>query len=321
MWHAVPWVKRGILLGFRVRHSSTSSRRRQRCRSSTRTRIPIAASSSTRERAHRARRFVDPPRRVSRARRRVHAADVRQCRRVCRQWHDDRLARARRIVRADRQARAPERGGADRRRARAGERGAGVIEDDVLVGGNCGVYEGTIVRARAVLAAGVVLTRGTPVYDLVQRARLSRQRRRSRWRFPKAPSSCRARARNERLGRRAAALAAGADDREVPRRKNRPRDRARGLAAMSGALGIVRGVSGRQVDLASRADPWRAGRGRVASHPDPAFGRRPLDRRSAPRAWCGPPACGPTSSCEGWAPWSARAGAPLDAATAARRPA
>jgi 2,3,4,5-tetrahydropyridine-2-carboxylate N-succinyltransferase len=42
-----------------------------------------------------------------------------------------------------------------------------VIEDDVLVGGNCGVYEGTIVRARAVLAAGVVLTRGTPVFDLV----------------------------------------------------------------------------------------------------------------------------------------------------------
>lgn len=43
-----------------------------------------------------------------------------------------------------------------------------VIEDDVLVGGNCGVYEGTIVRRGAVLAAGVVLTRGTPVYDLVR---------------------------------------------------------------------------------------------------------------------------------------------------------
>jgi 2,3,4,5-tetrahydropyridine-2,6-dicarboxylate N-succinyltransferase len=42
-----------------------------------------------------------------------------------------------------------------------------VIEDDVLVGGNCGVYEGTVVRRKAVLAAGVVLTRGTPVYDLV----------------------------------------------------------------------------------------------------------------------------------------------------------
>jgi len=42
-----------------------------------------------------------------------------------------------------------------------------IIEDDVLVGGNCGVYEGTVVRNGAVLAAGVVLTRGTPVYDLV----------------------------------------------------------------------------------------------------------------------------------------------------------
>lgn len=42
-----------------------------------------------------------------------------------------------------------------------------VIEDDVLVGGNCGVYEGTIVRQKSVVAAGVVLTRGTPVFDLV----------------------------------------------------------------------------------------------------------------------------------------------------------
>ena len=42
-----------------------------------------------------------------------------------------------------------------------------IIEDDVLVGGNCGVYEGTIVRKGAVLAAGTVLTRGTPVYDIV----------------------------------------------------------------------------------------------------------------------------------------------------------
>jgi 2,3,4,5-tetrahydropyridine-2-carboxylate N-succinyltransferase len=43
-----------------------------------------------------------------------------------------------------------------------------IIEDDVLVGGNCGVYEGTVVRRRAVLAAGVVLTRGTPIFDLVR---------------------------------------------------------------------------------------------------------------------------------------------------------
>lgn len=42
-----------------------------------------------------------------------------------------------------------------------------IIEDDVLVGGNTGVYEGTVVRSRAVLAAGTILTRGTPVYDVV----------------------------------------------------------------------------------------------------------------------------------------------------------
>jgi len=45
-----------------------------------------------------------------------------------------------------------------------------IIEDDVLVGGNCGVYEGTRVRARAVLGAGTILTRSTPLYDLVRGA-------------------------------------------------------------------------------------------------------------------------------------------------------
>ena len=43
-----------------------------------------------------------------------------------------------------------------------------IIEDDVVIGGNCGVYEGTVVRTGAVLAAGVVLTRGTPLFDLVE---------------------------------------------------------------------------------------------------------------------------------------------------------
>jgi 2,3,4,5-tetrahydropyridine-2-carboxylate N-succinyltransferase len=41
-----------------------------------------------------------------------------------------------------------------------------IVEDDVLVGGNCGVYEGAVVKRRAVLAAGVILTGSTPVYDL-----------------------------------------------------------------------------------------------------------------------------------------------------------
>lgn len=43
-----------------------------------------------------------------------------------------------------------------------------IIEDDVLIGGNCGVYEGTLVRTRAVLGAGTILTRSTPLYDLVR---------------------------------------------------------------------------------------------------------------------------------------------------------
>lgn len=43
-----------------------------------------------------------------------------------------------------------------------------IIEDDVLVGGNCGIYEGTLVRTRAVLGAGTVLTKSTPLYDLVR---------------------------------------------------------------------------------------------------------------------------------------------------------
>jgi 2,3,4,5-tetrahydropyridine-2-carboxylate N-succinyltransferase len=43
-----------------------------------------------------------------------------------------------------------------------------IVEDDVLVGGGCGIYEGTIVRERAVLAAGTILTGSTPVYDVVR---------------------------------------------------------------------------------------------------------------------------------------------------------
>jgi 2,3,4,5-tetrahydropyridine-2-carboxylate N-succinyltransferase len=43
-----------------------------------------------------------------------------------------------------------------------------IIEDEVLVGGNCGIYEGTIVSERAVIGAGVILTGSTPVYDLIR---------------------------------------------------------------------------------------------------------------------------------------------------------
>jgi 2,3,4,5-tetrahydropyridine-2-carboxylate N-succinyltransferase len=44
-----------------------------------------------------------------------------------------------------------------------------IIEDEVLVGGNCGVYEGTVVKRRAVLGTGTILNRSTPVYDIVRK--------------------------------------------------------------------------------------------------------------------------------------------------------
>jgi len=50
-----------------------------------------------------------------------------------------------------------------------------IIEDDVLVGGNCGVYEGTVVKRRAVLGSGVILTRSTPVYDVARGVVLAAQ--------------------------------------------------------------------------------------------------------------------------------------------------
>jgi len=43
-----------------------------------------------------------------------------------------------------------------------------IVEDEVLVGGNCGVYEGTVIKRRAVLGTGTILNRSTPVYDLVR---------------------------------------------------------------------------------------------------------------------------------------------------------
>ncbi len=72
-----------------------------------------------------------------------------------------------------------------------------IVEDDVLVGGNCGVYEGAIVKRRAVLAAGVVLTGSTPVYDLPNE-RIIQPRPERRWSFRRVPSSSPARGRSRR---------------------------------------------------------------------------------------------------------------------------
>ncbi len=108
-----------------------------------------------------------------------------------------------------------------------------VIEDDVLVGGNCGVYEGTIVRKGAVLAPGTILTRGTPVYDLVNGAVL-RATAELPLMIPEnavvVPGS-RERHQGQRAGVGAQPVCAG--DREIPRRKDRPEHHARRAAALA----------------------------------------------------------------------------------------
>jgi len=43
-----------------------------------------------------------------------------------------------------------------------------IVEDDVLIGGNCGIYEGAVIKRRAVLGSGTIVNRSTPVYDLVR---------------------------------------------------------------------------------------------------------------------------------------------------------
>ncbi len=106
-----------------------------------------------------------------RARRHLHAADVCERRRVCWRKHDDRFARAGRLLRAGGEKLSHL--GRRRRLAECIEPiGAMpvIIEDDVVVGGNCGIYEGTIVKRRAVLGTGTILNRSIPVYDLVRDA-------------------------------------------------------------------------------------------------------------------------------------------------------
>jgi 2,3,4,5-tetrahydropyridine-2-carboxylate N-succinyltransferase len=102
-WHAVPWVKRAILLGFRLGRGTMID-----------SHALVGSCAQIGERVH-----LSAAAQVGGVLEPVNASPV-------------------------------------------------IIEDDVVVGGNCGVYEGTVVRARAVLGAGVILTRGTPVYDLVR---------------------------------------------------------------------------------------------------------------------------------------------------------
>ena len=110
-----------------------------------------------------------------------------------------------------------------------------VIEDDVLVGGNCGVYEGAVVRERAVLAAGTILTGGTPVYDVVR----GRRYRESPGRPLEIPAGAvvvpGARAIRDGQGEGVGTLAPDSGDREVPRRE----DRRVGDAGRSAAMRLA----------------------------------------------------------------------------------
>ena len=193
-WRVNVWVKQGILLGFRFGDIVDMGVGKGRWPFFDKDTLPlkqldvtsgvriVPGGSSIREGAYLG------------SRRHLHAADVHQRRRLRRRRHARRLARAGRLVRADRQARAPERRGADRRRDRAGRRDAGHRRRRRAVGGNCGVYEGAIIKRRAVLASGTIITGSTPSTTCRTSASSSRSRG-SRWSFPKARSSCRARAR------------------------------------------------------------------------------------------------------------------------------
>ena len=104
-----------------------------------------------------------------------------------------------------------------------------IIEDDVLIGGNTGIYEGAVIKTRAVIAAGTVLTGSTPVYDLVkgddhQADRGSPARRSGRRRR----RAGRAR-RHGRQGPRVGPLARDAGHRQVPRLANRHAHGARSV--------------------------------------------------------------------------------------------
>ena len=164
-WRAVAWVKRGILLGFRIGKLVESEGRAlsfvdkdtypiRRWRVDDNVRV-VPGGSSVRRGAYVAPTVVCMPPMYINVGAYVDAgtmvdshALIGSCAQIGRRVHVSAAAQIGGVLEPVNAAPV-------------------VVEDDVLVGGNCGVYEGTIVRARAVLAAGVILTRGTPVFDLV----------------------------------------------------------------------------------------------------------------------------------------------------------
>ncbi|GAB1341203.1 2,3,4,5-tetrahydropyridine-2,6-dicarboxylate N-succinyltransferase [Gemmatimonas sp.] len=165
-WHAVPWVKRAILLGFRIGHVQSMASSApfsfldkhtfptREFRADNHVRI-VPGGSTVRRGAYLAANVVCMPPMyinvgayVGRGTMVDSHALVGSCAQIGERVHLSAAAQIGGVLEPINASPV-------------------VIEDDVIVGGNCGVYEGTVVRSRAVLGAGVILTRGTPVYDLV----------------------------------------------------------------------------------------------------------------------------------------------------------
>ena len=170
-WRAVPWVKRGILLGFRIGEVVDMS-----VESGDRITLPffdkdtypprrlglgdglriVPGGSSIRRGAYVARGVVCMPPMYINVGARVgtgsmidsHAL-VGSCAQVGERVHLSAAAQLGGVLEPVNAAPV-------------------VVEDDVVVGGNCGIYEGTVIRKGAVIGAGVILTRGTPVFDLAR---------------------------------------------------------------------------------------------------------------------------------------------------------
>ena len=166
-WHAVPWVKRAILLGFRIGHMQsmpssapfsfvdkhTYPTREFRLENQVRI---VPGGSTVRRGAYLAPNVVCMPPMyinvgayVGRGTMVDSHALVGSCAQIGERVHLSAAAQIGGVLEPINASPV-------------------IIEDDVIVGGNCGVYEGTVVRTKAVLGAGVILTRGTPVYDLVK---------------------------------------------------------------------------------------------------------------------------------------------------------
>jgi 2,3,4,5-tetrahydropyridine-2-carboxylate N-succinyltransferase len=166
-WHAVPWVKRAILLGFRIGHMQsmpsaapfsfvdkhTYPTREFRLENQVRV---VPGGSAVRRGAYLAPNVVCMPPMyinvgayVGRGTMVDSHALVGSCAQIGERVHLSAAAQIGGVLEPINASPV-------------------IIEDDVIVGGNCGVYEGTVVRRKAVLGAGVILTRGTPVYDLVR---------------------------------------------------------------------------------------------------------------------------------------------------------